>query len=115
MILPCYVDLDEYLCIKTERTIRNDNTIALDGRLYQLEQRGGKKVVVQERIDGSLILISKGVALKYKAITERPKKEVAPKTDLRMYNRPQKPSKDHPWKRKWQIQKSAPHQGASAY
>ena len=31
--LPRHVDLDRYLCIKTERTLRKDNTIALDGRL----------------------------------------------------------------------------------
>ena len=64
--LPCHVDLDEYLCIKTERTIRNDNTIALDGRLYQIQERGGKKVVVQERIDGSMLMISKGMSLKFR-------------------------------------------------
>ena len=86
--LPRHIDLDRYLCIKRERTIRKDNTIALDGRLYQLEERGGKKVVVEERLDGSLHMISNGVALKYKEITERPKKEVVPKTDLRVYNRP---------------------------
>ena len=99
--LPSHVDLDRYLCIKTERTIRKDNTIALDGRLYQIEERGGKKVVVEERIDGSLHMISKGVSLKYREITERPQKEVVPKTDTRVFNRPPKPSKDHPWKRSW--------------
>jgi transposase len=113
--LPRHVDLDRYLCIKTERTIRNDNTIALDGRLYQIQERGGKKVVVEERLDGSVLMISKGVALKYKEITERPKKKVAPKTDLRVYNRPPKPSKDHPWKRRWQIRNSAPQQRTYAY
>lgn len=112
--LPIHVDLDRYLCIKAERTIRKDNTIALDGRLYQIEEWGGKKVVVEERLDGSLCMISKGVALKYKELTERPKKVVLPKTDLRAYNRPQqKPSKDHPWKRRWQIRNSPPQQGAS--
>ncbi|MCL5807740.1 MAG: hypothetical protein M1418_04160 [Deltaproteobacteria bacterium] len=69
--LPRQVGLDEYLCIKTVRTIRNDNTIVLGGRLYQLEQRGGKQVV--------------------------------PKTDTRVFNRPPKPAKDHPWNRRWQI------------
>jgi transposase len=113
--LPGYVDLDRYLCIKTERTIRKDNTIALDGRLYQLEERGGKKVVVEERIDGSVRMISKGVSLKYKEITERPKKEMVTKTDQRLYNRPQKPSRDHPWNRRWQIRISAPPKPASAY
>ena len=112
--LPRHVDLDEYLCIKTERTIRNDNTIALDGRLYQIEEPGGKKVVVQERLDGSLRMISKGAALKYKEITERPKKAAAlPKSDLRVYTRPPKPSKDHPRRKRWQIRISAPQQGTS--
>jgi transposase len=112
---PHHIDLDRYLCIKTERTIRKDNTIALDGRLYQLEERGGNKVVVEERLDGSLRMMSKGLALKYKKIAERPKKEAASKTDLRVYNRPQKPSKDHPWKRRWQIRNSAPQQRTFAY
>jgi hypothetical protein len=112
--LPRHVDLDEYLCIKTERTIRNDNTIALDGRLYQIEELGDKKVVVQERLDGSLRMISKGAALKYKEITERPKKAAAlPKSNLRVYTRPPKPSKDHPWRKRWQIRNSAPQQGTS--
>ena len=113
--LPRHVDLDRYLCIKTERTIRNDNTIALNGRLYQIEERGGQKVVVEERLDGSLRMMNKGVALKYKEITERPKKELAPKTDLRVYNRPQKPSKDHPWKRSWKNWMPAHQQRVSAY
>jgi len=115
VMLPRYVDLDRYLCIKRERAIRKDNTIALDGRLYQIEERGGKKVVVEERLDGSLRMISKGVALKYKEIAERPKKEVVVKTDQRMNNRPQKPSKDHPWKRRWQNRYAAPQKEAYAY
>jgi transposase len=112
--LPRSVDLDEYLCIKTERTIRNDNTIALDGRLYQIEEPGGKKVVVQERLDGSLRMIRKGMALKYKEITERPKKAVAlPNSDLRVYTRPPKPSQNHPWRKRWQTRHPQPQQGMS--
>jgi len=113
--LPRHIDLDRYLCIKRERTIRKDNTIALDGRLYQIEERGGKKVVVEERLDGSLRMISRGVSLKYREITERPRKEVVPKQDMRAYNRPQKPSQDHPWKRRWKTQNAVPQHGPSAY
>ena len=108
--LPRHVDLDRYLCIKTERTLRKDNTIALDGRLYQIEQRGGKKVVVEERIDGSLLVISNGISLTYKEITERPQKEVVPKTDHIKFNRPKKPSKDHPWKKSHGKLKGPPRQ-----
>jgi len=113
--LPPDVELDEYLCIKTERTLRNDNTIALDGRLYQIEEPGGKKVVVQERLDGSLLIISKGMALKYKEITERPKKAALPKTDLRAYTRPPKPSQDHPWRKRWQTRHPASQQETATY
>lgn len=106
--LPGDFDLERYLCIKTGRTIRNDNTIALDGRLYQVEEKATvKKVVVEERIDGSLHIMNKGVALRYKEIVERPKKEMVVKTDQRVYNRPHKPSKDHPWKKSWKNWKPA--------
>jgi hypothetical protein len=112
--LPHSVDLDEYLCIKTERTVRNDNTIALDGRLYQIEEPAGKKVIVQEKIDGSLRVISKGTALKYKEILERPKKAVAlPNSNLRVYSRPPKPSQNHPWRKRWQIPNPALQQGTA--
>jgi transposase len=113
--LPPSVDLDEYLCIKTERTVRNDNTITLNHRLYQLEERSGKKVVVQERLDGSLRIISKGVSLKYREITERPKKQTVPKTETRMFSRPPKPAKDHPWRRSWKNWIPAHQQRASGY
>lgn len=113
--LPRHVDLDRYLCIKTERTLRKDNTIALDGRLYQIEQRGGKKVVVEERIDGSMLMFSNGTPLTYKRITEIPRKEVVSKIDVRKFNRPPKPSKDHPWKRSWKTWMPARQQRASVY
>ena len=105
--LPGDFNLDRYLCIKTGRTIGNDNTLAHDGRLYQIDEPSGKKVVVEERIDGSIHVVSKGAALKYHEITERPKKEIAAKTDQRIYNRPRKPSKDHPWKKSWKNWKPA--------
>jgi hypothetical protein len=31
------IDLDAILCIKTERTLKNDHTIQLNGKLYQIE------------------------------------------------------------------------------
>ena len=51
-------------CISVSRTnglIRNDNTIALDdGQLIIFRRGAAKKVVVQWRIDGSMLMISKG-------------------------------------------------------
>jgi len=99
--LPASLDLDEYLCIKTQRTVKNDNTIVLHGRWYQLQERGGKRVVIQERLDGSVRIISKGVFLKYREIAERPRKQVASKPEARVFSRPPKPAMNHPWRKSW--------------
>ena len=112
--LPRHFDLDKYLCIKTVRTVRNDNTIAHNGKLYQLEEdAGAKKVTVEERLNGSLHITSDGTSLKYRELTERPKKEAAAKRPPR----PRKtylPPKDHPWRR-WQSRKSTPERRAHTY
>lgn len=96
---PAYFDLDRHLCLKTERTLRNDNTVAHKGKLYQIEERStAKRVTVEERLDGSVRIMGNEVSLKYREITERPKKAAAmiPK---RTYNHPAAPAKDHPWQK----------------
>lgn len=42
-MLPCYLDLDKYLCIKKQRTIRNDKPIAYNKKLYQSGQSNSNK------------------------------------------------------------------------
>ena len=98
--LPKYFNLDTYLCVKTERTVRNDNTIAHKGRLYQIEEEAADKVTVQERLDGSMHVMSKGVSLRYREIEKRPKKEATETVNRRKFHRPSKPAKNHPW-RQW--------------
>ena len=97
--LPKRFNLDKYLCIKTERTVRNDNTVAHNGKLYQVEEDAkSRKVTVEERIDDSIHIMSHGVSLKYKEITERPVKA----TPVRKTPKPrvaQTPPADHPWRR----------------
>lgn len=98
--LPLHFDLDKYLCIKTERTVRNDNTIGHNGRLYQIEGVvKAKKVVLEERVDGSMRIMGNGEAFKYREITERPvkvSKVIAKRPKVRI---PYTPSRDHPWRR----------------
>jgi hypothetical protein len=111
--LPRYFNLESYLCVKTKRTIRNDNTIACNGKLYQIEGKVKvRKITVEERLNGSLHITSNGTSLKYWEITERPKKE-APAKNLK----PRKtyiPPKDHPWRR-WQLRKPLTAKKASTY
>lgn len=98
--IPAGLDLDQILCIKTQRTVRNDATIAHDTKLYQILQPvRNKEVIVQERIDGSMRITQNGVPLKYKPITTRPKQE--PASPTRSSAKPRKvyvPHMDHPWR-----------------
>ena len=92
-------NLDRSLCIRTNRTVRNDNTIAHNSKLYQITERVlSRKVVVEERVNGSLHICRDGVRLKYKLITRRPKKAAEPKPP-RTLSSPPVPLRDHPWRR----------------
>jgi len=104
--VPKGMDLDAILCKRKERLVRNDFTIAHEKQLYQiLDKTAGKKVIVEERINGAVYITYKGSRLKYKQIATRPLKE-KPKPKPRKINRP---SMEHPWKKasydKWLLEK----------
>lgn len=67
-------DLDAILSIQSERTVSNDYVVRFGNRFYQLKRpalsglRGGK-VVVEERLDGSLHIRFKGRYVRYDEIT----------------------------------------------
>jgi hypothetical protein len=96
--LPRGLNLDHILCVKVGRALRNDFTVAYNKKLYQIEDpiRAGQ-VQVQERADGSIVILSKGRSLKYREILTRPVKEkrqpvkVGPKKTTI-------PPKDHYWR-----------------
>lgn len=92
--------LDRVLCIREERTVKNDFTIAHNGVLYQIDQpTRAKKVSVEERLDGTLHLRYKGQELRYRAIPARPPRE-APEPPRTLHTKqPWTPPPDHPWRR----------------
>jgi len=92
------IDLNKILCKKTECALRNDFTVAYDKKLYQVKDNiRAKKVIVEERTDGSMLIRHKGAILKFKEITTRPEKIAQPKPYLprQVYI----PPVDHPWRR----------------
>ena len=92
------IGLDTILCKKTECALRNDFTVAYDKKLYQVKDNiRAKKVIVEERTDGSMLIRHKGAILKFKEITTRPEKIAQPKPYLprQVYI----PPVDHPWRR----------------
>lgn len=93
-------ELDRILCIKEERTVKNDFTIAHNGMLYQIEQATrAEKVTVEERLDGTLHLSYKGQELRYREIMERPTKGTSQSPALLRERKPWLPPADHPWKK----------------
>ena len=73
---PKDTDLDRMLCIKTERVLRNDFTIASNGKLYQIfDNVRAERVIVEEHINGSIKIRYKDIALRFKRITTKAKKE----------------------------------------
>ncbi len=90
--------LDTILAIKTERALRNDFTVAHDKKLYQIMSNiYAKKVLVEERTDGTMRITHNGRQLKHKEIIARPAKaeKKAEQPRRLVINRP---SESHPWK-----------------
>lgn len=96
--IPGGLDMNEVLCIKTKRTLRNDFTIAHDKRLYQISERiSTKGVIVEERTDGKMLIKHNGRALRFKEVATRPLKE-KPSKPFKIRKK-HIPPKDHPWRR----------------
>ena len=93
------LDLNAILCIKTERTLRNDFTVAHHRKLYQIEEATkASKVIVQDRMDGSMRITYLGQSLRFREITERPIRENKQPV-IRRRRRAYIPPADHPWRR----------------
>lgn len=97
--IPKGINLNSILCIKTERILRNDFTVAHSRKLYQIQDKiKAGKVIVEERINGTMAITYNDTHLKFKEITERPEKQKT-KTCLSEKKRQSKPPVDHPWRK----------------
>jgi transposase InsO family protein len=74
--VPRGLKLDDVLCIKVKRALRNDFTVAYNRRLYQVEDSiRASNVMVHEGLDSSIRLKYKGRLLKIREIASRPPAE----------------------------------------
>jgi hypothetical protein len=102
--VPQGLKLDNTLCIKTERVLRNDFTIMYEKKFYQvLEGTRARKVIVEEHINGKLHITYNGTYLKYKEIADRciavPRQKKCVSVDRSVAIQKYVPSKEHPWRR----------------
>lgn len=94
--------LDQSLCIKTSRTLKNDFTISYETRLYQIKENiRAKKVTVEERLDGTLRISYQERSLLWEEIKNIPLKiNKAPRIVLKT-RKNRSPSANHPFKQPW--------------
>lgn len=103
-------NLDRILCIKTERTLRNDFTIVNGNKLYQiLDNIRAKTVTIEEKTDSSMVIRHKDDILRFKEITERPVKAVKNPYRFVVKRVYTPPAADHPWRSSYKINPQYTH------
>jgi len=96
------LDLNRILCVKTERVLRNDFTVAHEGKLYQvLDNIQTKKVMVEERMDKTMLIRHGEQRLRYKPILVRaPKLKPEPRGFIFSMQKITIPASGHPWRQR---------------
>jgi transposase len=104
-------DLDAIFSHQDERSVTNDYTIQYDNVRYQIAREGvkarlrGTKVVVEERLDGTIKVRHRGEYLECRRLPDRPERDRGKqgrkdvKERSRQPREPYKPAADHPWQR----------------
>lgn len=107
-------ELDRVLCIKEERTVRNDFTVIHNSALYQIERlTRAKKVVVEERLDGTLHITYNGHDLDYQKIEAGVCKDMPQTIRLAPGKQPWIPPASHPWRKTFLSKRRAKVQPAA--
>jgi len=85
-------DLMEVLSVLTERTVRNDYTIQHYREIFQIQSKAAvhpkAKVVVQERLDGSMRMLYRGLRLEFKRLKMLSDETIEPRQTDRKKRRP---------------------------
>lgn len=98
-------NLDKIFSVRKIRVVNNDFTIKFEGKWYQLAEKQPclvlrkDKVVVEQRIDGSMRMSLRNKYLDYMVLPERPKKVNMKIMALTRKKSNWKPPVNHPWRR----------------
>ena len=100
-------NLERTFSIQNTRIVSNDFTVKFQGKWFQLAKQQPilvlrkDKVLIEERINGTIFISLRDKYLDYKILPERPKKikEMRKLTALAKAKPAWKPPVDHPWRR----------------
>ena len=100
--VPAGMKLNEVLCFQEQRSVSSDWCVSWRNRIFQLSRRhealglAGRKVIVREKLDGTIQLLSNGHKLHWRELPQRPSKhKLGPSV---RNNKPWKPAAAHPWR-----------------
>lgn len=101
--------LPAILSRQSQRTVRNDFTFAFHKKWYQLTKeqpatiRPQERVLLEERLDGSLHIRLRGKYLSYQVLPARPQRQTKQPWVIAASQKPEReyhrPPADHPWRR----------------
>jgi len=105
--------LESIFSRQTERVAQNDFTVSFKNQWYQLVKDQPvtvcrkDKLMVEERLDGSICFRLRGKYLNYQLLPERPKRAkripwILPATAIGL-SRAHKPAPDHPWRKHFSL------------
>ena len=112
-------NLDKIFSEQNTRAVNNDFTIKLKGKWYQLAEQQPTlvlrkdKVLIEERIDGSMFVSLRNKYLNYTVLPARPEKVKMKVIALTKAKSSWKPSANHPWRRPFIISRNKVKQSVS--
>ncbi len=98
-------NLDKIFSIQKTRVVNNDFTVKFEGKWYQLAEKQPclvlrkDKVIVGQRIDGSMHISLRNKELGYTVLPERPRKITMKIVGLTIKKSNWKPPTNHPWRK----------------
>ena len=98
-------ELNQVLSWEEERVVQKDWTVVCKGQWYQLDRRheslslAGKKVIVRTLRDGTVQLERQRLKLRFRRLSERPRRVVEQPVVAKVVEAPAKPAQEHPWRR----------------
>ena len=101
------LNLDAIFSVQSTRQVKNDFTVQFKNCWYQLgkEQpatiRRQEKVLIEERLDGSLAIRLRGKYLNFKLLPAKPRKAAQPLFALPAKSKAHTPAQNHPWRGKF--------------
>ena len=98
--VPKELMLERILCIKDDRVVRNDNTVAYGGKFYQiLHPVSRKRISIEERLDNTIWFYDGDLRLKCKEIPYRVKRYwQKEETGAEKAGKQWIPPMNHPWR-----------------